>query len=183
MKKAVNPWKKISGSIVYENNWICVEDHKVINPSGNDGIYGKIHFKNVAVGIIPIDEENYTWLVGQYRYPLNQFSWEIPEGGGIIGGDYLEAAKRELKEETGLVAGNWKEIQRMHLSNSVSDEEAIIYLAENLTQEQAQLDETEYGLEVKRLPFSDVLSMVSTGEITDSISVAGILTVARLKRW
>jgi 8-oxo-dGTP pyrophosphatase MutT (NUDIX family) len=183
MKKTENPWKKISGSIVYENNWIRVEDHKVINPSGNEGIYGKIHFKNMAVGIIPIDKENYTWLVGQYRYPLNQFSWEIPEGGGIFGTDYLDAAKRELKEETGLVAANWKEILRMHLSNSVSDEEAIIYLAEDLTQEQAQPDETEYGLEVKRLPFSDALRMTIKGDITDSMSVAGILTVARLKRW
>ena len=119
----------------------------MINPSGGNGIYGKVHFKNIAVGVIPLDEDWNTWLVGQYRFPLDQYSWEIPEGGGGMDEDPLEAAKRELLEETGLVAKEWTKILTMHLSNSVSDELAVIYLARELEQkDRLQPEETEQAV-------------------------------------
>jgi len=176
-----NPWTTLSTREVYDNKWIQIEEHQVINPAGGKGIYGKIHFKNKAIGIIALDENNNTWLVGQWRYPLKEWSWEIPEGGGPIENDVLESAKRELKEETGLVASEWTLIQRAHLSNSVSDEEAFIFLAEDLTQFENELEETEADLKVWKLPFDDAVKMVLNGKITDSLSVMGILKVARMK--
>src|ERR1700760_4120628 len=129
-----NPWQIISEKVVYDNPWIGVTEYQVINPSGNPGIYGKVHFKNFAIGIVPLDAEMNTYLVGQYRFVLNQYSWEIPEGGGPFTADPLDSAKRELLEETGLKAFILTEIQRMHLSNSVTDELCIIYLAQDLQQ-------------------------------------------------
>ncbi|MDH4058804.1 MAG: NUDIX hydrolase [Cyclobacteriaceae bacterium] len=177
----VNPWKTITARNVYDNNWINVTEYDVINPAGGKGIYGKVHFKNIAIGIIPIDTDGNTWLVGQYRFTLNQYSWEIPEGGGPIGIPPLESAKRELKEETGLTAKDWKVLMRLHNSNSVTDEEAIIFLAENLEHGEGDLEDTEADLVVKKLPFKQALEMVMNGEMTDSMSVAGILKVAHLK--
>lgn len=174
MNEHKNPWKTLSAEEKYDNAWINVTEYQVINPNGGKGIYGKVHFKNYAIGIIPIDEEGNIWLVGQYRYPLNQYSWEIPEGGGKIGLDPLESAKRELLEETGLKAKSWTKIQELHLSNSVSDELGFIYLAKELTQEAPQPEETEQ-LSLKKLPFEEVYKMVLNGEITDSLTVAGIL--------
>jgi 8-oxo-dGTP pyrophosphatase MutT (NUDIX family) len=176
-----NPWKTLTTRTVYDNPWIRVDEHDVINPSGGKSLYGKVSFKNKAIGIIPIDDEDNTWLVGQYRYPLNQYSWEIPEGGGPLGIPPLESAQRELKEETGLTAKRWELILRMHLSNSVTDEEAFIYVAEELEQGEYELEETEADLVVKKLPLLEAVKMVMTGEITDSISVAALLKVARLK--
>ncbi|MEJ7557270.1 MAG: NUDIX hydrolase [Pedobacter sp.] len=138
-----NPWTTLERKEVYDNKWINVNEHQVINPSGGSGIYGVVHFKNVAIGVLPLDEENNTWLVGQYRYPLDAYSWEIPEGGGPLGLDPLDGAKRELLEETGLIATDWTEIQRMYLSNSVSDELAVIYVAKGLTMGVAEPEETE----------------------------------------
>ena len=174
-----NPWKTKSIQTVYDNPWIRLEHHEVINPSGKDGIYGKAHFKNRAMAIIPIDKEGFTWLVGQYRYTLNEYSWEIPMGGGLIELDLLESARRELKEETGLMAEKWTEIMKIHTSNSVTDEVGYIFLAEELTQGDTEFEETEL-LQIKRLPFSEVLEWVMEGKITDSLSVAGILKAARI---
>ncbi|WP_113660675.1 NUDIX domain-containing protein [Pedobacter nanyangensis] len=171
-----NPWKTLSSEEKYNNNWITVTEHQVINPSGGQGIYGQVHFKNLAIGVLPLDEDYNTWLVGQYRYPLKAYSWEIPEGGGPLGTDPELSAKRELAEETGLVASKLMEIQRMHLSNSVSDELAIIYLAQDLQLGKAEPEETE-DLQLIKLPFAKAVEMVINGEITDSMSVAGILKV------
>jgi 8-oxo-dGTP pyrophosphatase MutT (NUDIX family) len=179
--KIQNPWKTLSTREVYSNQWILVEEHQVINPSGGAGIYGKVHFKNKAIGIVPLDEHDNTWLVGQYRYTLNDYSWEIPEGGGPLNSDPLLSAQRELKEETGITAKHWQLIMRFHTSNSVTDEEGFIFLAEGLEYGANELEETEADLVVKKLPFSEALAMVMSGEITDSLSVAGILKVARLK--
>jgi 8-oxo-dGTP pyrophosphatase MutT (NUDIX family) len=176
-----NPWKTLSSKEFYDNKWIQVVEHQVINPAGGKGIYGKVHFKNKAIGIVALDEENNTWLVGQWRYPLNEWSWEIPEGGGPLQDEVLESAKRELKEETGLVAKQWTMIQRTHLSNSVSDEEGFIFLAENLTQHKSELEDTEADMKVWKLSFSEALQMVLDGKITDSLTVMGLLKVARLK--
>ena len=174
-----NPWKTQSIQPVYENPWIRLENHQVINPAGKEGIYGKVHFKNRAMAILPIDGEGNTWLIGQYRYPLDEYSWEIPMGGGPIDQDLLESAKRELKEETGLSAKKWTEIQKIHTSNSVTDEVGYIYLAEELTEGETEFEETEV-LQIKKVHFSEALNLVMSGEITDSISVAGILKAARI---
>ncbi|WP_268036677.1 NUDIX domain-containing protein [Algoriphagus sp. PAP.12] len=174
-----NPWKTLRKKSIYQNPWIHLEEHEVLNPAGKEGIYGKLHFKNKAMAIVPIDEEGNTWLVGQYRYALDEYSWEIPMGGGPIGLDLLESAQRELKEETGLTANKWTEVLRIHTSNSVTDEEGFVYLAEELSQGETEFEETEV-LQIKKLPFSEVVEMVMRGEITDSISIAGILKVARI---
>ena len=179
MKDQLNPWKILDQAAVYENPWILVSEYQVINPSGGKGIYGKVHFKNIAVGIIPLDKDWNTWLVGQYRFPLDQYSWEIPEGGGRMDLDPLEEAKRELLEETGLIAREWTKILTMFLSNSVSDEQAVIYLARDLEQVSSQPEETEQ-LVIKKLPFGDVVQMVEAGQITDSMSVAAIQQIQLL---
>ncbi len=169
-----NPWKIVSQETIYDNPWINVTQYNVLNPAQKPGIYGKVHYKNVAIGIIPIDERGYTYLVGQYRFPLNAYSWEIPEGGSPHHEDPLEGARRELLEETGLIADEWTLIQAMHLSNSVSDEYALIYVARQLRQSVAAPEETEQ-LNIKHIPFEEAYQMVEQGVITDSMSVAGIL--------
>ena len=169
-----NPWQILDETQIYDNNWIGLTEYQVINPSGGKGIYGKVHFKNFAIGVIPLDEAYNTWLVGQYRFPLNAYSWEIPEGGGHLHESPLVGAKRELLEETGFTATNWLEIQQMHLSNSVSDELSIIYVATGLTAGESQPEETEQ-LTIRKLPFEEAFQMVLSGEITDSMSVAGLL--------
>lgn len=174
-----NPWTTLKITPVYDNPWIRLEHHDVLNPSGREGIYGKVHFKNLAVAIIPVDQEGYTWLVGQYRYTLGEYAWEIPMGGGPIEDDLLYSAKRELKEETGLMAEKWTEIMKIHTSNSITDETGFIYLAEGLTQGETEFEETEV-LQIRRLPFSQAVDMVMSGEITDCISASGILKVARI---
>ncbi|MDB5011784.1 MAG: hypothetical protein JWQ06_2573 [Mucilaginibacter sp.] len=174
-----NPWKITAEQNVYDNKWINLTEYQVINPSGNPGIYGKVHFKNTAIGILPLDDELNTYLVGQYRFALNQYSWELPEGGGPLETDPLESAKRELLEETGLKANYWSELQRMHLSNSVSDELSIIYLARGLAQFEAEPEDTEQ-LQVHKVPFEEVYHMVCNNEITDAITVAAVLRVKLL---
>ncbi|MEO6522733.1 MAG: NUDIX hydrolase [Mucilaginibacter sp.] len=169
-----NPWKITSEQNIYDNPWIGVTEYQVINPSGNPGIYGKVHFKNLAIGIIPLDEDLNTYLVGQYRFPTDSYSWEIPEGGGPHVDDPLDSAKRELLEETGLKANKWTELQRMHLSNSVCDELSIVYLAQGLEQHEAEPEDTEQ-LIIKKVPFEQVYQMVDRGEITDSVTVAAVL--------
>jgi 8-oxo-dGTP pyrophosphatase MutT (NUDIX family) len=176
-----NPWKTLSGEVKYDNKWITVTEYQVINPSGGKGIYGKVHFKNKAIGIIPVDKDLNTWLVGQYRYTVDEWSWEIPEGGGPAGEPPVESAKRELQEETGLTAKKWKQIIRLHTSNSVTDEEGFVFMAEDLEQGEASLEETEADLKVWKLPVKEALQMVIEGKITDSMSVMGLLMVARLK--
>jgi len=171
-----NPWKILSEREIYQNKWISLTEYDVINPGGGKGIYGKVHFKGIAIGIIPLDDDLNIYLVGQFRFPLNAFTWEIPEGGGDFNVDPVESAKRELIEETGLVATEWRQILTMHLSNSVSDEVAILYLARGLDQRTAMPEETE-KLIIKKVPFEDAYQMVEKGSITDSMSVAGIQRV------
>jgi len=174
MNEQHNPWQIIDAQQAYDNNWIQVTHFNVINPSGGKGIYGKVHFKNVAIGVIPLDENMNTYLVGQYRFPIDVYSWEIPEGGGPLSEDALHAAQRELLEETGLKAGRWTKILNMYLSNSVSDERAVVYVATGLTQHASMPEETEQ-LAVKKIPFDTVYQMVQEGKITDALSVASIL--------
>ena len=176
MNEMKNPWQTITSKEVYDNKWISLTHHDVINPSGGKGIYGKIHFKNHAIGVVPLDDELNTYLVGQYRFTVNKYSWEIPEGGGPFDEAPLEAAKRELAEETGLHATKWTEILQMHLSNSVTDEFGYIYLAQGLSQHSAEPEETE-DLMVKKLPLDEAIKMIEQNEITDSMTIAGLLRV------
>lgn len=169
-----NPWKVLNSKKIYDNNWISLTEHQVINPSGGEGIYGEVHFKNIAIGILPLDEDLNTWLVGQYRFPLKSYSWEIIEGGGLLDIDPITSAQRELAEESGLIAQKFTEIQRLHLSNSVSDELAIIYLAQGLQLGDSSPEETEQ-LVIRKLPFDEAYKMVIDGTITDSMSVVAIL--------
>ncbi|MFA0960816.1 NUDIX domain-containing protein [Roseivirga sp. BDSF3-8] len=174
-----NPWQTLSGVEKYDNPWVNVTEYQVINPKGGEGIYGKVHFKNKALGIIPVDENGNTWLVGQYRYTLEEYTWEIPMGGGPVGEDILESARRELKEETGLSAARWENIMRLHTSTSVTDEEGFVFLALDLTQGETEFEETE-DLLIRNLPLAEAIHMVMNQEITDAISVAGLLKVARM---
>lgn len=173
MEQQQNPWQIKASALQYDNRWISVTEHQVINPSGGQGIYGVVNFKNLAIGVLALDEEQNTWLVGQYRFALEAYSWEIPEGGGPLGQDPLASAKRELLEETGLVASQWDLIIQLHLSNSVSDEFGMVYLARGLEQREPEPEETEQ-LAILRLPFEKAYQMVKNHEITDSLSVAAI---------
>ncbi|HWB28205.1 MAG TPA: NUDIX hydrolase [Chitinophagaceae bacterium] len=176
MNEAHNPWTITNSDKKYDNNWISLTHYDVINPSGNNGIYGKVHFKNLAIGVVLLDEEFNTYLVGQYRFAIDKYSWEIPEGGGPFGETPLESAKRELAEETGLHASEWTELLQIHLSNSVTDEVGYIYLARGLSQYEAAPEETEQ-LIIKKLPLAEAIEMVDGHIITDSLSVAGLLKV------
>lgn len=168
-----NPWRIVDSKTVYENPWIHVTEYGVINPSGKPGIYGKVHFKNHAVGVVPMDEQGCIWLVGQYRFTLDAYSWEIPEGGCPVGMSTEEAAMRELREETGIAAERLEKLFEMHLSNSVSDEWAVVYLATGLAMGEASPEETE-SLRVRRLPLEEAYGLVLDGSVTDSMSVAAI---------
>jgi ADP-ribose pyrophosphatase len=176
-----NNWKKLSTETVYENPWIEVQHHEVLNPSGGPGIYGQVNFKNRAIGIVPLDEENNTYLVGQHRFPIDEYTWEIPEGGCPMDEEILDCAKRELLEETGLTAQKWTLISKIHTSNSVCNEVGFIFLAENLTLGQAAPEETE-DLVIKKIPLSEAYQLVMENKITDSLSIAGILKTWLLKK-
>ena len=175
----INPWEFKSSKDIYENPWIKVVEDQVIRPNKSEGIYGKIHFKNKAIGIIPLDDELNTWLVGQYRYTLNEYSWEIPTGGVPLDENTLDGAKRELKEETGLMAKKWTNLLKIHTSNSVTDEYGYIFLAEDLSQGEMDWDETE-ELQIKKLPLKKAMNMVMDNRITDSLSIAGILKAIKV---
>lgn len=167
-------WTINSSVRKYDNPWITVTEYQVINPSGNKGIYGEVHFKNIAIGIVALDDQDNIYMVTQFRFVLNQDSLEIPEGGGSLEIDPLLSAKRELKEETGLVANSWEKLMELHLSNSVTNEKAIIYLAKDLRQGEMDLEETE-DIVVSKLSLKEAYELVKENKITDAISVAAIL--------
>ena len=172
-----NPWTVLSKATVYENAWIRVDHHEVRNPAGGPGVYGTIHFKGHALGVVPIDEKGNTILVGQFRFPLGYYSWEIPQGGGLKNAPLLDSAKRELREECGLAAKNWLPVLGMDLSNSVTDEQGTAFLAWDLTDGVAQPEDTEV-LQVVRVPFWDAVDRAQKGGIRDLVSIAALLRVA-----
>jgi len=169
-----NPWTTLGTRPIYENPWIAVREDRVVRPDGKPGIYGVVHFKNKAVGVLPVDADGHVWLVGQYRYPLGAYSWEIPEGGGPEGEDPAETALRELREETGLTAGRIEPLGRSHLSNSVSDEVAYLFRATELSHGESDPEGTE-RLQVRRFDWPTAWAMVQNGQITDAMSVMALL--------
>jgi 8-oxo-dGTP pyrophosphatase MutT (NUDIX family) len=171
------PWLRHSRRTAYENPWITIWHDEVTRPDGVPGIYGIVHFANLAVGVLAIDHQDRVLLVGQHRYALDEYSWEIPEGGVPDGESALDGARRELREETGIDAAEWRELGRSHLSNSVSDELAILFLATGLTSGVATPDGTE-ALEVRWVPFDEVLAMTLDGRITDALTVLAVQRVA-----
>lgn len=171
-----NPWTTLSRSLKYDNPWIEVHEHQVLTPAGSPGIYGVIGLKNMAIGVLPLTDDLQTYLVGQWRYPLGQYSWEIPEGGCPLGTDPLETARRELLEETGLQATDWTQILTMHLSNSVSNETGFIYLAQGLTEGIANPEETEV-LALRKVKLEEAYRQTQSGEITDAVSILAIQQV------
>ncbi len=170
----VNPWKTLTSKDIYENEWIILQEDKVISPRGIKSLYAKIKFKKRTVGIIALEQDKHLWLVGQYRYPIDQCSWEIPGGGASTNEDVWGAAKRELKEETGLTANKWQLILHMYTCNSITDEEVFVFLAKELLHGKMELEETEHII-LKRIPLQFALELINDGLITDAVSIAGLL--------
>lgn len=174
-------WKKLDSRLVFDNPWMSVYEDRVINPGGGRNDYGHVHFKNAAVAIVPLDPEGFTWLVGQDRYTLGQYSWEVPMGGSPLDADRTAAAHRELAEETGLRAARMTELLSVHMSNSITDEAGYVFLAEDLTEGESDPEETE-KLAVRRLPFAEAVAMATDGRITDALSCLALLCVERRYR-
>lgn len=175
-----NSWLTHESRVVYDNPWIQVREDRTTTPAGTPGRYGVVSMKHLALGVVPLDADGCTWLVGQWRYPLGAYSWEIPEGGGRLDEDPLLAIQRELREETGLTAARWQRLLTLHNSNSVTDEAGAIYLAEEICAGGPASPEETEALTLRRLPLAEALAMIDRGEITDSMSVAGLLAMERL---
>ena len=174
MSNIKQPWQTLNKKIIYDNPWIHVEEHDVINPGGMPAIYGVVQFKNYALGAVPIDTEGNIYLIGQHRYPFNEYTWEIPEGGGNKLKDPLINIQRELREEAGLIANKWTLLQEIQVSNSVTDEIGYIYLAQELTPCNPEPDVDE-DLKILKIPFQEAYQMLLDGKIKDSLTVIGIL--------
>lgn len=172
-------WKTLRSRIIFDNPWMTVVEDRVIDPGGGENDYGHVKFKNRAVAIVPLDKDGNTWLVGQQRYTLGLYSWELPMGGAPLAEDPLAAAKRELKEETGLIANEWRQLMFIHTTNSITNEEGYVFVARDLEQGETEFDESE-DLQVRKLPLAEALQMIRQGEITDVISIAALLRVNEL---
>ena len=173
---SLNPWKTKSSSYIYRNEWFSVREDQVIRPDGESGTYSVVVAERLAIGIVPLWEDGSITLVGQYRYPLDEYSWEIPAGGGQFDVESVEGAKRELLEETGITAKTWEYLGRLHTSNCFNDEVCHLYLATDLSQGVPDPDPDEI-LAIKTIPLEEAIKMARDGGITDAISVAGIFQV------
>lgn len=176
------PWLRRSRRIAYENPWITIWHDEVSRPDGSPGIYGLVHFANLAVGVVVLDEDDRVLLVGQHRYALGEQSWEIPEGGVPAGETPIDGMRRELREETGVEASEWRELVRLHLSNSVTDEAGVVYLARGLSHGPSEPEPTE-RIEVRWVAFDEALAMTVDGRITDAMSLIGLQRVALERAW
>lgn len=174
-------WRIRSARNVYSNRWICVREYDAVAPTGQPALYGLVHMRNLALGVLPIDEEGRTILIGQERFTFGRYSWELPEGGGDPEASPLEGAQRELSEEAGLKAANWIPILAdVHLSNSVTDERAYAFIAWGLSPDQSYQPDGSEDLTVRRVPFRTALRMAMTGEITDVFSLVMLLKASHL---
>ncbi len=169
-------WQKVRGEVVFETKWIRVERHDVIAPTGKPALYGLAFFQNRAIVVLPLFDDGTVPLVGQMRYSIDAYSWEIPEGGAPLDEDPRDGAVRELREETGLIAADLREILHMDLSNSVTDEACVCYLATGLSQAETEPDDTEH-FDYARVPFSHLLKAVINGQVRDAITIACVLRV------
>jgi ADP-ribose pyrophosphatase len=169
-----NPWIVKGVTHAFENDWFRIDEHDVTRPDGEKGYYGVIRIRRLAVGVLPIDDDGRVHLVGQWRFPLARYSWEMPEGGAEPGEDARTCAERELAEETGLRATSWTQVLEMDLSNSLTDERAVMFIATGLRAGEAAPDETEV-LQTRSAHFLDVLARVTDGRIRDAMTVATIL--------
>ena len=173
-----NPWKTLKSTPIYDNPWFSVRRDEVIQPDGRPGVYSVVSANRLACGILPLWQDNSITLVGQYRYPIDLYTWEIPEGGGPLDVDSIEIAKQELIEETGLVAGQWTDLGSCHLSNCFLDEICHLYLARDLQQHEKRPDGNE-KLTTRRVPLEEAIAMAVDGRITDAISLAGLFRLSR----
>ena len=173
-------WQRLKRKTIYENPWVTLYEDDVLTPSQEKGIYSIISFKNKAAAAIPIDSEGFTWLVGQFRYPLNRYSWELPMGGSDNYEDVLLGAQRELREETGITAKTWAEILRFDTIVSIGKEEGVVYLAQDLSFGELETEDSE-ELQLRRVHIDEAISMAIDGQITDSITLAGLFKLATCK--
>jgi 8-oxo-dGTP pyrophosphatase MutT (NUDIX family) len=173
----VGPWRRRTRRVAYANPWIEVRHDEVDRPDGSPGIYGVVHYRNAAVGVVAVGDDGRLLLVGQHRYTLDRYSWEIPEGGAPLDEDPVEGARRELSEETGYMAGSIRELFRFTLSNSVTDEIGVIYLATGLEAGVASPEPSE-DLAVRWATLAEVLAEIDAGEIHDMMTIAGVIRYA-----
>ncbi|MDP9483667.1 MAG: NUDIX hydrolase [Chloroflexota bacterium] len=179
-REPASPWRRHARTIAYDNAWIQVLHDEVTRPDGQPGIYGVVHFRNRAVGVVAVDDQDRVVLVGQHRYTMDHYSWEIPEGGVPIDEDPLDGARRELREETGLEAVAWRLIGQIELSNSITDETGLFYLATGLTQGEAAPEATE-DLRLRWVQFTEIPAMIDRGELPDALTQLALERVARLR--
>ncbi|MGA3030481.1 MAG: NUDIX hydrolase [Candidatus Limnocylindrales bacterium] len=173
----LNPWHRVSRRVAYENPWVEILHDDVVRPDGQPGIYGVVHFRHLAIGVVPVDADDRVLLVGQYRYTLDHYSWEIPEGGGDLDEEPEAAARRELVEETGYSGGHWRELCRAELSNSLTDEVTILFVASGLEPGPSSPEGTEQ-LQLRWVPFVEVMAMIRRGEIADAMTILAMQQLA-----
>ena len=174
---SVGPWLRRARTTAYANPWIEVLHDEVDRPDGSPGIYGVVHFRNAAVGVVAVDDAGRILLVGQHRYTLDAFSWEIPEGGAALDEAPVDGAARELAEETGYVAAEWRELCRFSLSNSVTDERGVVFLATGLRGGAATPEPSE-ELSVRWATLDEALAEIGAGEIHDIITITAVTRYA-----
>jgi 8-oxo-dGTP pyrophosphatase MutT (NUDIX family) len=176
LKPHGEPWRTLNRTEAHDNPWFAVEVYQAIAPTGAPATYNMQVYKNIAVGVLPLHEDGTVTLVGQWRFPFGTYSWELPEGGSPHGEIPLEGARRELREEAGLTAADWRLVLTMQLSNASSDEVALCYLATGLGPAPHEPDSTE-ALAIARVPFREALEAAVAGRIQDAMTVAMLLRV------
>jgi 8-oxo-dGTP pyrophosphatase MutT (NUDIX family) len=183
MTDTPNKWRIKSARTIYNNRWIIVREYATVAPTGADAQYGLVHMHNLALGVLPIDEDGDTILIGQERFPFGRYSWELPEGGGSIELSPIESAKCELSEEAGLRAANWLPLlEDVHMSNSVTDERAYAFMAWGLSPDRSFAKDSSEELSLRRVSFAEALRMAVSGEITDAFTLVMLFKADHLLR-